>query len=169
MYRNIFGDPIGEPLIKGETVPQGPVVRKGIFLGLVLLFFALTPVITAYYCCYCCCDNKCPCCCKRDTVKEPFTRKEMLYTLIPTILYSVLIFGASIAGYVYAGQLNSSYKATKCTVVSTMDNMNLPQTYTTKTGATVNFSGFIQLKSDLNDIDSGISSYFTGVTGFESR
>lgn len=57
-------------------------------------------------------------------------------------------------------------QATKCTVVSTMDNMNLPQTYTTKTGATVNFSGFVQLKSDLNDIDAGITAYYNSVSTF---
>lgn len=55
--------------------------------------------------------------------------------VVAVALYSALTFSASIAGYVYASKIESSYKSLKCTIVASLDNLNLEQTYTTKSGS----------------------------------
>lgn len=70
-----------------------------------LPFFVQFPILTVVYLC----NAECPVCCKRDYVKNPFSKGEMLCMTISVIFYSVLTFGASISGYVVSNRINSSY------------------------------------------------------------
>ncbi|EAR84789.1 transmembrane protein, putative (macronuclear) [Tetrahymena thermophila SB210] len=166
-YRGAFGPAIGDELIRDQKVPEtNKLIQKAIILGILLIFFLITPIITFCYCCYCCCDQKCPCCCKDDIQKNPFTKRQMVYTLICVILFSALTLSTSVAGYIYSSDINSSYKSMKCVVVSSLDNLNLQQNYNTSDGTQANFIGLNGLKTQVNTITSKIDNYVAQINSF---
>ncbi|KAL4487145.1 hypothetical protein ABPG72_001597 [Tetrahymena utriculariae] len=166
-YRGAFGPAIGDDLFKDQKVPEtNKLIQKGIILAILFIFFLITPIITFCYCCYCCCDKKCPCCCKDDIAKNPFTKRQMVYTLISIILFSALTLSTSVAGYIYSSEINSSYKSMKCVIVSSLDDLNLKQNYTMSNGTAANFIGLNGLKTQIGTITSQIDRYFSSINSF---
>ncbi|KAL4436321.1 hypothetical protein ABPG74_015912 [Tetrahymena malaccensis] len=166
-YRGAFGPAIGDDLIRDQKIPEtNKLIQKGIILAILLIFFLITPIITFCYCCYCCCDKKCPCCCKDDIVKNPFTKRQMVYTLICVILFSALTLSTSVAGYIYSSEINTSYKSMKCVIVSSLDDLNLQQNFKMENGTDANFIGLNNLQTQVGKITGQIDSYFGSIKSF---
>ncbi|KAL4487144.1 hypothetical protein ABPG72_001596 [Tetrahymena utriculariae] len=167
-YKNSFGPSIGDDLLNQRVPSVGSQSQKIIIIGLIALFFIITPWLTICYCCYCCCDKKCPLCCKDDMKKKPFTRGQLLCNLIFVVVLASLTLAASIAGYVYSNKINSSYKSMKCTIVSALDNLNQKQTFTLNTGAQGIFLGLNGLQSTIQTVNGQLDNWYISIQNFQT-
>ncbi|KAL4436320.1 hypothetical protein ABPG74_015911 [Tetrahymena malaccensis] len=167
-YRNSFGPSLGDDLINQRAPSVGSQSQKIIIIGLIALFFIITPWLTICYCCYCCCDKKCPLCCKDDMKKKPFTKGQLLCNLIFVVVLACLTLATSIAGYVYSNKINSSYKSMKCTIVSALDNLNQQQTFTLNTGTQGVFLGLNGLQSTIQTVNGQLDNWYNSINNFQT-
>lgn len=90
--------------------------------GPLLVMFLLTLLMYIAFCtqflCRCCCGK-----CKRDTLKDPYSRFSVTLCSGFGIFFLLAIFGTSIAGIIYSVSFQTSSQQFECVTYSTFNDL----------------------------------------------